>query len=344
MTPIRPTLRSLAAEAGVSAMTFSLALRNSPQIGEATRSRLKRLARLRGYRPDPMIAKLMHYLRLHAPARSQANLCGLVQDFPSDNLRIQHFGTRLREGLARRAESLGFAFGTIALTGETVPGQLQRVLLNRGVEGIVLMPMAGQRDLNALLDWSHFSTIAVTASVVAPHFPSVVPNHFDNMLRACRELTRRGYRRLGLAISKDWDERVRHRWTGGITWQNEFGQTLPVPPFIAKTGGPHPSDPRLLDWLSRYKPDAIIVDAIEPSVWRRVLRAFPSGHRPALVTMNWPNAEADAGVDQRAEIIGGVAIELLAGMISRGERGVPPLANVTMIEGDWVAEKLVSRR
>ena len=75
MTAPRPTLRSLAAEAGVSAMTMSLALRGSPGVSVTTRRRLRRLAESRGYRPDPHVARLMHHLRTRAPARAQANLC-----------------------------------------------------------------------------------------------------------------------------------------------------------------------------------------------------------------------------------------------------------------------------
>ena len=45
MASTRPTLRSLAREAGVSPMTFSLALRNSREVSAKTRARLQDLAR-----------------------------------------------------------------------------------------------------------------------------------------------------------------------------------------------------------------------------------------------------------------------------------------------------------
>src|SRR4051812_821528 len=54
-----PTIRSLASEAGVSPMTVSLALRQSSEVSAATRQRILKLARTRGYRPDPQITKLM---------------------------------------------------------------------------------------------------------------------------------------------------------------------------------------------------------------------------------------------------------------------------------------------
>ena len=63
MPPASPTLRSLAAEAGVSVATMSFALRNSRGISGTMQDRLKRLAVARSYQPDPQIAKLMSHPR-----------------------------------------------------------------------------------------------------------------------------------------------------------------------------------------------------------------------------------------------------------------------------------------
>jgi DNA-binding LacI/PurR family transcriptional regulator len=329
----RPTLRSLAAEAGVSAMAVSLSLRNSPEIAPETRNRLKRLARLRGYRPDPTITKLMQHLRVRSSARFRANICGLTQTgaWPS----TADFDMRERDALHRRARELGFAFGTIDIGPDTKGPQLQRVLMSRGVEGIVLMSMAGQSDLAGLLDWEKFSVVSVTASVLAPSFHSVMPNHYDNMLRTCRELAARGFKRIGMAISRDWDERVRHRWTGGIAWQNEFGSTSPVPVFMDETRGPAVAAPGFSDWLHRHNPDALVLHAIDGDLLKYVFSKLPAKKRPKVITMNWPNQLANAGIDQRAEEIGTVAINLLAGMIVQGERGIPALTNITMVTGEW---------
>ena len=110
--------------------------------------------------------------------------------------------------------------------GIEIANQANNHALDQGVEGVVILPMPRQRDLSALLDWEYYSVVSVTSSVTAPRVHTVTPNHFDNIIRACRQLTEAGYRRIGLAISRDWDERVRHRWTGGVAWQNAFGGTV----------------------------------------------------------------------------------------------------------------------
>ena len=64
---LRPTLRSLAAEAGVSVTTLSFALRDSRQVSAATRARLQRLALERGYRTNPLMTALFSQVRTRKP-------------------------------------------------------------------------------------------------------------------------------------------------------------------------------------------------------------------------------------------------------------------------------------
>jgi len=331
-----PTLRSLAAEAGVSVATVSFALRNSAEVSLATRDRIQSLARARGYRPDPHVVKLMHHLRTRAPRRGTANICGLVQRWPDLPQGFDRYIDGLIAGLRDRAASLGYAFTALSLDDYPEPAPLQRALVNRGVEGVLLLPMRKSGNLIERLDWRPFSTVAVTTTVVAPKFNRVIPNQFDNMIRACRELTQLGCRRIGLAMSRDWDVRANHRWSGGIAWQNQLGGTEAVIPLIDETPGPNLDAARLVDWLRRERPDAIIIEALDYTVIEQARRAVPELRWPRIVTMSWPNATADCGIDQRAARVGAVAVEILAGMLARGEKGVPEMANTTMVDGEWV--------
>jgi DNA-binding LacI/PurR family transcriptional regulator len=336
----RPTLRRLAAEAGVSPMTVSLALRNSRQVSTETRAWLKRLAALRGYRPDPTITKLMQHLRTRAPRRFQASLCALMQSWGRVPQDANGYYERLERGLRGRAESLGFAFDTVDLNQYPTRRSLQRVLLSRGVEGIVLLPLLRPGRLDDRLDWEAFSTVAVTSSVLAPHFHNVVPHHFDNMLRVCEELARAGLARIGLAISKDHDVRVNHRWLGAMAWHNSLAGTQAVVPLLGERAGPWLDPAVFADWLRRERPDAVIVDPLDRAMLATALARLPARRRPQVVTMNWPSPGAHAGIDQRAEEIGAAAIEVVAGMMARGDKGIPQRSNTTMITGDWAAGRL----
>ena len=78
---IRVGLREIAAAAGVSVMTVSLALRGNPRISIATRDRIKRLADELGYHPDPELSRLMNHLRTSRTARGKIGVA-LVDFYP----------------------------------------------------------------------------------------------------------------------------------------------------------------------------------------------------------------------------------------------------------------------
>jgi DNA-binding LacI/PurR family transcriptional regulator len=338
-----PTLRSLAAEAGVSPMTVSLALRNSHEVSAATRRRLQRLAAVRGYRPDPVFNKLMHHLRKRRPTRPKTNLCGIGHRFQPNQFARGNYLVRLEVGLRQRAQELGFAYDQLMIDDFVSPDHLQRVLISRGVEGLVILPLRRSADLSDLLDWSRFAVICATPAVLAPRFHGVMPNHFDNMLVLCDALRSTGYRRIGLAIPADWNRRVRFRWAGGIAWQNLFGGTTPITPFFSEPPGPNLDPDGFAAWLRRERPDAVITDSTNPSSIEPGLAQLPAHRRPSIITMNWPDPAADAGIDQRASLLGSVAIEVLAGMLTRGEKGVPATPTNTMVEGVWMKGKLAVR-
>ena len=344
MPPNRPTLRTLAAEAGVSPMTVSLALRNNPGVSTATRERIQKLAAERDYRPDPAVTKLMYHLRARRPTRFHASICGLTERWPTGN-EVRHiFTERLLTGLRERAADLGYAFSLVYFDELGGSRQLHRMLLSRGIEGLVVLPLLQPRDLSELLDWQLFSTVAVTSSVIAPRFHTVIPQHFDNMLLACRQLTDAGFRRIGLALPMDWDLRVNHQWAGAITWHNLFGGSEAVRPFIGEAHGPVLDPTALRAWLLEQKPDVVVCDDIGMSNVHDAIHSLPAAKRPQLATLNWSTIRGESGINQRVELIGAAAIDTLAGMIVHSEKGIPAAPYTTTVLGSWVPPELPARK
>lgn len=279
-SPHPPTLRSLAALAGVSPMTVSLALRNSREVSAATRRRIQQLAQESGYQPDPMMSRLMHHLRTRSQARHRANLAGLTSDWSEHRRAVGDYLDRLREGLTLRAAQLGYSFSMVNLDDFQSPANLQRMLLHRGVEGVVALPLRRATDLSRALDWSKFSAVSSTPSVIAPRLHSVMPNHFDNTLAVCRALSRAGFRRIGLAISQDWNERMKYRWTGAMAWHNQFGTGEPVQPLISEQPGPEIEPASFKSWMKKERPDAVITDASVRLAIASMLADVPPPSRP----------------------------------------------------------------
>src|SRR5688500_7367481 len=162
----RATVRTVAAAAGVSAMTVSLALRNHPRIPPATRLLVQKAAAKLGYRPDPVVAKLMHHLRVRRKPGFQASIAALTTVPAGEELPYLRDIVR---SARTRAEQLGYAYEVHRIEEADKPREgLQRMLRARGVEGLILLPMAMPSPVTALLNWQEFSVVTTTHAVLEP--------------------------------------------------------------------------------------------------------------------------------------------------------------------------------
>lgn len=327
MSESPPTVRSIAAKAGVSPTTVALALKSAPRIPPATRKRIQALARKAGYRPDPVVRKLMHHLRTRREHRLRANI-GVLVPPPS---APHYFSASLLLGIKTRAQNLGYAVSTLPFSNRRPDiAALQRMLRSRGIEGVIFAPLELPQAIDASFNFSDLSVVAATSSVLQPRFHAVMPNHYDNMIMACASLARIAPTRIGLAISQNHDERVRHRTAGAIAWNMLFKKAPMAAPLVAR----EMSDADIAAWLKKEQPEAVIADH---DFERRLAELLPLAPRPVpkLVTLNWPSQFTSLGIDQREAEIGAAAVDVLSGMIERGEKGIPRNPRVTMIDGRW---------
>jgi DNA-binding LacI/PurR family transcriptional regulator len=338
-TPFRPSLRSLAALAGVTSMTVSLALRDHPSISVATRARLKKLAVDHGYQPDPAVAKLMHHLRTRRAQRTQSSLCGLRMRPAPLSPQGYDYGQQASEGARRRAETLGFRFEEMFIDEPGLtPKRLQRILASRAVEGVVLLPMARPINLAELLDWAVMSTVAATSSVLAPRLHTIIPDQFGNMMQLCERLGATGLERVGLATHVEHDVRVDHRMAAAHGWHHVRQGRAPIAPLMINRKAIDGA--ALRAWIETHALEAVVSDsefdldliaAALPARWRRRLVLVSTSIHPPLAR--------HAGIDEKPGEVGAAAIEALAAMIQRGERGLPAAPRTILIAGEYVDSK-----
>lgn len=335
----RPSLRAIAQVAGVSAMTVSRALRNHSNLTAHTKTRVQQIARDLGYRPDPLVAKLMHHLRVRRKPAFQSSICALT-NVPLDALR--EFSRGVVAEAKRRAEARGYAF-SVAHFGSIprTPGALQRILRSRGVEGLLLLPMMQADKFASLLDWREFSIVAATTSAITPEVHRVTPNHFRNMQILCAELTAHGYRRVGVVLPEEYAQRVHHAFNAAALWHAVWQGTDLVAPLIHPMATPA----RVREWFEREQPDAIVGSS--PDNCRSLARALglriPG--RVAFVATHVPRGDVGfSGIDERQGDIGVAAVDLLVEMIHRGEKGLPDVPMAIELLGRWVRGRSCPRR
>jgi len=333
-------MRTIAKRAGLSSTAVSLALRNHPRISRATRELVKKIAGEVGYNSDPYVARLMAYLGARRKSRYQSMICALTT-IPED--RTPPYVTKLIASAKQRAETLGHGFTLIRVSDLSVPRRdLQRILRARGVDGLLILPLLRPLDCRAFVDWNDYSVVAAASGVLAPQFHRVVPHQFANMLAACQRLKEYGYKRIGLVQTANHDLTVNHNFSAAVSWQNLLGGTEFIMPFIYSDE--EESSGQLEHWFAREYPDVIIESGIEDemAIARRLGLRIP-GPVGFAVTSRAGSSQF-AGVDERPVEIGTRAVDMLAAMIQRGEKGVPKVPMVTMIEGGWTTGRSIRRQ
>ena len=322
----RITLRQVAEAARISLAGASMALRDCPNISPATRQRVQELARKMGYRPDPALSIIAAHRWRAREGFSGVVLAYLVQAYPGSPAQ------RIFNSLQPAAERHGYhieMFDRVQSGGDT---ELSRLLIKRGIRGVLCGPMPVDRPPPAL-DWDHFSV--VSCGWKDPHCPfhSVESDYFASMELAWEEVWKLGYRRIGLATflhePPDVDD---ERRMGAVLWRLDRlrPSNLRIPPLTC-----HPLDrAAFLKWFNRHRPEAVIALHIPPLNWLRAAgwRVPQDAGFACLLGQRPPDCAGlvDA-MDARAE----AAIDLVDSELRHSRRGIPALARTVLIEPTW---------
>ena len=325
-------MRTIAEAADVSVQAVSLALRNHPTVGSETRARIQALARKFGYTPDPQLAKLMHHLRAGRGKQFTASVGALTTRPPREE---EAFCDLLLDGAREAARAAGFAVQVVHVDSDEMAGErLPRMLRQRGVEGVLLLPMAGLEALDAWLDWREFSVVSATLSVTSPEFDRVVADHFHNNLGLGQRLRETGYRRPGLVIHAKHDKRCGHAITAAHAWLGIYGGGEPVRAHVCERIEPA----ALRRWLKEERPDVVLAEHDQAA---RELRATGVLAEALKIVSCSARPEKNGkfpfpGNDDKPREIGAVAVQKLAQKIAVGQRGVPANPHTTLVRGGWV--------
>lgn len=327
-------MQQIAERAGVSRMAVSLALRGSKKVSAKTSERIRGVAAEMGYRPNPLISALMTQLRQSRPVEQKTTIA-YVTAFPTtDGWRKSGRFVQFFEGARRRAEGLGYVLEEWWMRAPGMTGsRVNEILFNRDVRGLLVAPLPLEiGDLS--LDWSKLSCATIGYSLRETALHRASNDQYNSIQLALRELTQLGYRRIGLAVSRDGDLRVERRWTAGmLAYQTDIAPEDRVPPLL--TDGA--LAPAFVDWFRKHKPDAILSLSVE---CLKVLSAMEL-RVPADVGfahLGVTPADRDlSGVDQRSELVGAAAFDLVDGLLRNNERGLPELRKTTLIAGEWIA-------
>jgi DNA-binding LacI/PurR family transcriptional regulator len=330
------TMKTIAAQAGVTQATVSMSLSNNPRIPATTRERIRLIAQKLGYQPNPYVSTLMRIRRQGKPLKDKPALALVCAQRTADGWRnhSSHTIRQMREGALERATYRGYRAQEFWLHRDGMSNErFSEVLHTRGIQGLLLSPLA-EGDPPPALHWDYFAAVSLSVPLPALTITTVCNDHYFSSLQSARECHRRGYRRPGLIIHRTHQHRFQGRWQAGFLVAADLIPSLALasPLYVDDWDDPAP----ILRWLKREKPDvvispnaAVLHDLLLSAGWK-----LPRDL--GLVWLSCPKlGDPFSGIWQNGRGIGALAVDTLISMLERHEHGLPEQATTFMLEGQW---------
>ena len=311
------TLRGLARELGLHSSTVSRALSGHPAIDPVTARRVHETAQRLGYIPNPDVALAMRAIR-RASKESLHGIFGVLNFFPTTAQ-----GRRLlaalpqHHGVVERARQLGWVADTIHVHEAGMTWRSVRAILRaRNIVGVIMLPPPLD-GVPAELDVQGLHVVAASSAWMEVKgmetVTTVLPAHWRNALMLFEHLRAAGYRRPLLHVHERIEQRHLHATVAAYLYSQHEGfweSNIPVhSKALEKNAMRRVLDKHAPDVI--VGPDVFVKDFLENDLGLRI-------PRDCAFIMYAHSAPGIAGIDQRLEIIGQSATEILTGMIIHG--------------------------
>ncbi|MEJ1971841.1 MAG: substrate-binding domain-containing protein [Lacunisphaera sp.] len=278
-----------------------------------------------GYRPDPALAALNHY-RHGGKSKQDGYVLAYVTCFEKrDGWQQSPFFQRAYAGARVQAEALGFRLEHAWLGEPGVsPQRFAQVLESRGIRGLVIAPLP--RPASRLwLPWERFSCVAIGPSLVDPALHSACGDQYQAMILALDRLAQRGYRRVGLLLDPEADQRHQRKYQAALAITTSARSPRPL---IAS----RPADSEVRAWLRREKPD-VVLSSEDAAFDRLVALGLSVPRRIGFASLVRSGRREISGVETFPEQIAAAAINRLQQLLYENETGVPELPACSMLPG-----------
>jgi hypothetical protein len=313
------SIRIIAQKSGYSTWSVSRALNGGKGVNEGTRQMIAKIAGELGYKPNPLVSAVMSRNRSARNGIAYNGNLAILSAYRSDKKTLP-FHDKVIEAAHERAEELGFHTEQflVGYDGLTV-ARLSRILLARGIHGILDMPWNEPRDMR-VIEWASFSAVRMVYFWGLPELNIVTPDYYQQFLHALVQLKQMGYRRIGLYLYPIHDQRILFKWKAiFLLFSSDLAAARRVPVLVQEERNAK----GFMKWVKRYDVDLVISYSHVPLGWLREDGCRVPEERGFFSLNIHAGRMACAGLDLNPGMIGRVAVETLAAQIHRNDKGYP---------------------
>lgn len=336
--PVSSSIRQIALRTGFSTATVSMALRGTGRMAVETRRKICRAADEMGYRPLPIVAKAFSIVRQPKDTWYQETLA-YVTEFPMDS--APPYQSEIFEGAARRARSRGYAIEPFQVSGKQIDHRrLSRILYNRGIRGLVILPRVEYAQPRLYMDWGKFAALEIGRTLRSPRFLHRIerPVYYE-LNEAFHFLKRAGFRRIGMAVEPAEDSnRIGIYRAAYLLFQERMPEPQRIPPLSSQ--GPW-KEKTFRTWMARYKPDVILIHATDPLDWLNRMKM----NVPGDVSVFCSNVQDPFLSGMRANLtkLGESSIDMLSLLLENEEVGPSPQPRCWLVPDNWEPGQSLAR-
>ncbi|MDX2109369.1 MAG: LacI family DNA-binding transcriptional regulator [Verrucomicrobiota bacterium] len=324
------TLQQIADKLGVGKATVCRALKDHPNVSEATRQLVKKTAVTMGYTKDPAISNMAHY-RWPNRLSSQSLVIAAIASkryeasFPEIRYRSAH----------AMADVLGYRVDEFYLSDYPNPMRLHGILSSRGIQGLLIGPLYGEQLPCAF--WDNFTSVLYGQSWFKPPLHEVLPDHFMGVRKAISEIRKCGYKNIGLLLDRplladDNDLRL------GAFLMETTGPSSTMKGHVLRGDNVPPE--KLRTWITRNKLELVICLSHE-NLKLLQLAGYSVPDQIGFVSLNVPNdnpsSPAMAGLNLQPDVVGRASVTLLDSLLRQNEKGIPNHQIRLLIEPCWIS-------
>ena len=331
----RPNMQMIANAAGLSKSAVSLALRNDPRLPENTRLKVQKIAEQMGYRRNPVVDSLMTQLRAGRQPTFQANL-GLINCSPAKDLSTNHTFRRLREGVLRRSEQLGYGVEEFWLQQPDMrPERLKKIVETRGIRGLILIGAISPDIIftSYAKFWYNFACSVIGVTHWNNRLNCASNDQYQTALRATEKVIELGYKRPLLVVPESDDRLLDEKFSSGffsiarrLNPKNQLG-LLPLQMDNLDAA---------VRTIKKQKPDVILTNKTECYTALRAA-GIRIPDELGVVHIDWHDAISHlAGMRQNNRVVGSAGVDLVVSQLQKNEFGALEFPKVVHIESVWV--------